>query len=164
MLTTRLQLVPTSICGSIYQLPHYVFVSQCLRSIGILPVPFTCVLTGTNAIFASFKHYLYFIITTCILIWKNWLFLKSFPVVGIWFIFRMVLGITSTSTMSFIACPSVELCHHCCSFFLQSLRSTERVFCKFKIVYTVVPRYTSLIRSRSLDLYQTGHIPNEFFP
>jgi hypothetical protein len=30
--------------------------------------------------------------------------------------------------------------------------------------YTVVPRYTSLIRSRSLDLYQTGRIPNEFFP
>jgi hypothetical protein len=29
---------------------------------------------------------------------------------------------------------------------------------------TVVPRYTSLIRSRSMDLYQTGRIPNEFFP
>jgi hypothetical protein len=29
---------------------------------------------------------------------------------------------------------------------------------------TVVPRYTSLIRSRSLDLYQTGRIRNEFFP
>jgi hypothetical protein len=29
---------------------------------------------------------------------------------------------------------------------------------------TVVPRYTSLIRSRSLDLYQIGRIPNEFFP
>jgi hypothetical protein len=29
---------------------------------------------------------------------------------------------------------------------------------------TVVPRYTSLIRSRSLDLYQTGRIPNQFFP
>jgi hypothetical protein len=31
-------------------------------------------------------------------------------------------------------------------------------------ITTVVPRYTSLIRSRSLDLYQTGRIPNEFFP
>jgi hypothetical protein len=32
------------------------------------------------------------------------------------------------------------------------------------IVYTVVSRYTSLIRSRSFDLYQTGRIPNEYFP
>jgi hypothetical protein len=30
--------------------------------------------------------------------------------------------------------------------------------------FTVVPRYTSLIRSRSLDLYQTGRIPNKFSP
>ena len=31
-------------------------------------------------------------------------------------------------------------------------------------VYTVEPRYMSLIPSRSLNLYQKGCIPNEFFP
>lgn len=32
------------------------------------------------------------------------------------------------------------------------------------ILSTVVPPYMSIIRSRSLDLYLTGRIPNEFFP
>jgi hypothetical protein len=32
-----------------------------------------------------------------------------------------------------------------------------------RIINTVVPRYTSLIRSRSLDLYQTGRIPNRTY-
>jgi hypothetical protein len=31
-------------------------------------------------------------------------------------------------------------------------------------IYIVVPRYMSLMRSRSVDLYQTGRIPNKFFP
>jgi hypothetical protein len=55
----------------------------------------------------------------------------------------------------------------------ESAERTKRLYCRqsgeiFQFVNaktdTVVPRYTSLIRSRSLDLYQTGRIPNEFFP
>jgi hypothetical protein len=69
-------------------------------------------------------------------------------------------------------------------FFVQTEKFSEQIFylvddsmnCSLNLIYvsssidkhclhsTVVPRYTSLIRSRSLDLYQTGRIPNEFFP
>jgi hypothetical protein len=40
------------------------------------------------------------------------------------------------------------------------------VFCDIGagFINTVGPRYTILIRSRSLDLYQTKRIRNEFFP
>jgi hypothetical protein len=86
------------------------------------------------------------------------LFLPILPILCI-----RIWGRHSSHSVSWKTGPGDEILH--------ALQPHNHIGCVIFVIpmiihflNTLVPRYTSLIRSRSLDLYQTVRVPNEIFP